>query len=83
MFAALVTKLLEFVLQVLCFHRPLPTPAQITLKALKTRRRNLVSQGDAMVDIPPELSFDRVVYPQPGEETPPVSSSLHVQYPYA
>lgn len=76
----------SFLKQMIPFKPALPTPADLTRKALKACRRTItIQQGWGVQlrdlrasEIPEELSFDRIVFPQPGKEVYSVGPSFHI-----
>jgi len=79
MFAPFITKLGRVIVQILFFRQPAPSPGKIIYEVFLSCRHAVLEGREALTQLPPELSYDRTVYAQPGHETPPVRSSLCLQ----
>jgi hypothetical protein len=86
MFTRFITKLCRVIVQILFFMQPAPSLGKTIYEVFLSCRHAVLEGGEALTRIPPELSYDRTVYAQPGLETPPVKSSFaskHIYFAFA
>jgi hypothetical protein len=74
MVAAVFSSFLARLLEVLLFRSPLPTFPRITTRILEQYRTIVLPGNGTMSDLPAELAFERVIYPQDGQVLPYVRS---------
>jgi hypothetical protein len=77
-----ISELCGVILQIMFFRQPAPSPGKVIYEVFQSCRHAVLEGGEALTQIPPELSYDRIVYAQPGQGTPPVRISFCLQSIY-